>query len=153
MDSPVMQGLIQNDYEVLIFDEPIDEYCFQKISMFEKTKLVNVAKGEFQLPQTDDDRKRQKALRKMYSPLTEWWMKLRVTIFESIEVSQRLTTDPAIVVASKYADSANMARIFNAQANQVKTLARPNEKILEINPDHPIIKELLHLVVEEPESP
>lgn len=88
----------------------------------------------------------------MYSPLTEWWIKLRKSIFEKVEVSQRLTTDPAIVVAAKYADSANMARIFNAQANQVKTVPRPNEKILEINANHPIIKELLHLAVNEPES-
>jgi len=28
MDSPQMQALVANDYEVFIFDEPIDEYCF-----------------------------------------------------------------------------------------------------------------------------
>ena len=45
-----------------------------------------------------------------------------------------------------------MERIFSAQANNVKTVPRPNEKILEINPNHPVIKHLLDLINNDPES-
>lgn len=49
MQSPIIQSLIQKDYEVLLFDEPIDEYAFQRISKYEDKELVNVAKGDFKV--------------------------------------------------------------------------------------------------------
>ena len=69
-----------------------------------------------------------------------------------MEISQRLTTEAAVIVGHKSADSANMERIFSAQANNIKTVPRPNEKVLELNPNHPVIKHLLHLVQNDPES-
>lgn len=63
-----------------------------------------------------------------------------------------MTTEAAVIVGHKSADSANMERIFSAQANSIKTVPRPNEKVLELNPNHPVIKHLLHLVQNDPES-
>lgn len=60
------------------------------------------------------------------------------------KVSNRLANTPAVVVTSKYGWSANMERIMKSQ-----TLSEPaklgymgGKRILEINPRHPIIKEL-----------
>ena len=50
MTSPVIQSLIEKDYEVLLMDEPIDEYVLSRITHFDGKKLVNIAKGEFKLP-------------------------------------------------------------------------------------------------------
>lgn len=81
MASPVIQSLVQKDFEVFLFDEPIDEYAFQRVGNFEGKTLVNIAKGDFKLPEDDSERRRTKALKKTFSPLTEWWMALRKNVF------------------------------------------------------------------------
>lgn len=54
MKSPVIEGLIKKGYEVLILDDPVDEFAFQHLNEYEKKKLVNVGKGDFKLPEDDD---------------------------------------------------------------------------------------------------
>jgi len=74
LKAPVLQALLKKGYEVLILDDPVDEYCFQHLNEYEKKKLVNVGKGEFKFPDDDDlSRRRQKKLKKMFQPLTDWW--------------------------------------------------------------------------------
>lgn len=50
MQAPALQSLIRKGYEVLLLDEPIDEFCFQHMGEYEKKKLINVEKGEFKFP-------------------------------------------------------------------------------------------------------
>ena len=41
--------MIKKDYEVLLFDEPLDEYSLQRLTHFEGKNLVNVGKGDFKV--------------------------------------------------------------------------------------------------------
>merc|ERR1719240_1208398 len=70
--SPLIQGLVKRNYEVLLMDDPIDEYTMQHLGEYEKKKLVNVGKGEFKFPEDEDEKQKIKKLKKMYQPLTEW---------------------------------------------------------------------------------
>lgn len=145
--SPTIQGLLKRGYEVLILDDPIDEFCLQHLQEYEKKKLVNTAKADFKMPEDDLDKKRLKKLKKMYQPLTDWWKKTESQHIDSVVVTQRLTEDPCVIVATEYGYSANMERISKAQAyGQNAGGAGPQKSILEINPHHPIIKELLERV-------
>ena len=117
MKSPILQGLLKRGYEVLLLDDPIDEFCFQHLNEYGKKKLVNVAKGGFKFPDDDDfGRKRQKKLTKMFEPLTKWWSTLMGETLEKVEVSQRLVDDPVVILSSEHGQSANMERITRAQA-------------------------------------
>lgn len=157
LKAPAIQGLLKKNYEVLLLDDPIDEYCMQHLTEYEKLKLVNVAKGEFKLPTDDDLEKRKlKKLRKMYEPLTRWWRTALKDYVETVEVSTRLVEDPALVVASEHGYSPNMERISRAQAYSSSDKQNPfmsSKRKLEINPSHPIIKELLERVKDSPDSP
>merc|ERR1719158_1558858 len=63
---------------------------------------------------------------------------------EKAVVSNRLLETPAIIVSSQYGWSTNMERIMKAQTmgNNDKANAMVSQKTLEINPAHPIIREL-----------
>ena len=65
------------------------------------------------------------------------------TVFQ-VTVSNRLVSSPCCVVTSQYGWSANMERIMKAQAlRDTSTMGyMAAKKHLEINPDHPIIKNL-----------
>jgi HSP90 family molecular chaperone len=133
-----------------LLDDPIDEFTFQHLTEFEKKKLVNVGKGDFKFPDDDDiERKRFKKLKKMFQPLTDWWKNLLSVDLENVQISQRLVDDPCVVVSTEQGYSANMERISKAQAYSNTDRNNPyanSKKILEINPNHPAIKELFERV-------
>jgi HSP90 family molecular chaperone len=75
-DSNFIQKLKHRDFEVLLLDDPIDEYTMQNLVEYEKKKLKNVAKGDLKLDDEDLIKKKKKALKKMYKPLIDWWKNL-----------------------------------------------------------------------------
>jgi len=150
---PTIQGLLKRGYEVLLLDDPVDEFCMQHLNEYEKKKLVNVAKGDFKMPTDDEtEKKRMKKLKKMYEPLTDWWKNLLKDQLDSVTISDRLVEDPCVVVATSYGHSAYMERIQKAQAYGNNNPMLNSKKILEINPNHPVIKELLERVKEQGEN-
>jgi len=142
----------EKDINVLILDDPIDEFCVQNLGEYEKKKLKNVAKGDIKFGDEDDlQKKKEKKLREAFKVLVDWWKKLLGANVENIKISKRLTDTSCIIVTSEYGYTANMARIQKAQAftNQDKKDASymHGKKTLEINVDHPAIKELRERVL------
>lgn len=85
MKQPEIQGFLKRGYEVLLLEDPIDEFCFQHLNEFEKKKLVNIGKGDVKLPEDDEaTRKRNKKLKKMYEPLTTWWKEVFPDVLEKV---------------------------------------------------------------------
>jgi len=152
LKSPLIQRLIAKEIEVLLLDDPIDEFTVQNLSEYEKFKLVNVSKGGLKLFDDDElEKKKFKKLREAYKPLTDWWKNLLGDKVEKIELSKRLTDTPCIVVSSEYGHTATMEKITKAQAfnsadkNQSFMMGK---KTLELNPHHASMKELLKRIKE-----
>jgi len=72
-DSTFIQKLKARKIEVLLLDDPIDEYTMQNLAEFEKKKTKNVAKGDLKLDSEEDLKAKKKALKKIYKPLIDWW--------------------------------------------------------------------------------
>ncbi len=72
-NSTFIQKLKAKNIEVLLLDDPIDEYTMQNLAEYEKKKTKNVAKGDLKLDSAEDIKKKKKALKKMYKPLIDWW--------------------------------------------------------------------------------
>ena len=152
MNSPLIQKFKDKELNVLLLDDPIDEFCVQNLGEYEKKKLKNVAKGDIKFGDEDDaQKKREKKIKDSYKVLVDWWKKLLGSKVEGIKISKRLVDNPCVIVTSEYGYTANMARIQKAQAftNQDKKDASYmyGKKTLEINPDHPSIKELRERVL------
>lgn len=152
MRSPLIQSLIEKKIEVLLLDDPIDEFCMQNLSEYEKMKLMNVSKGNLKLSEdTSMERAKFRKLRDAYKPLMDWWKNLLGDKVEKIDLSKRLVDTPCIVVSSEYGHTAQMEKITKAQAfnspdkNQAFTMGK---RTLEINPSHPSMKELLKRIKE-----
>ena len=69
-------------------------------------------------------------------------------------MSPRVETTPCILVTSQYGNSANMERIMRSQAfsDPARAQYMSSQKVMEINPRHPIIAELNRQVEEDPEA-
>uniref|UniRef100_A0A671ST20 Endoplasmin n=1 Tax=Sinocyclocheilus anshuiensis TaxID=1608454 RepID=A0A671ST20_9TELE len=151
--SPFVEKLLKKGYEVVYLTEPVDEYCIQALPEFDGKRFQNVAKEGVKFDESDKAKEKREALEKDFEPLTTW-MKEKI---EKAILSQRLTKSPCALVASQYGWSGNMERIMKAQAYQTGKDISTNyyasqKKTLEINPKHPLIKEMLRRVKEDGED-
>lgn len=111
-----MKGLAKKGYEVLLCDDPIDEYVFNVLKEYEGKNIVNVGKGDFKMPEDGErERKVQKYLTRHYEPYVEFAKKILFEKVNNVIISNRLTTEPCVVVADSYGHSAFMDKIQKAQ--------------------------------------
>jgi len=151
--SPLIERVIKRGYEVLYMVDPIDEYTLQHVSKYDnKYKLTNLGKEGVKLDDKDVEEDKKKA-EEEYKPLVDYLKDTLADKLEKVIVTDRLTTSPCALVSTSYGYTANMERIIKAQALGVKG-SQPYvpKKILEINPRHPILKELLRRVTENKED-
>lgn len=156
--SPFVENLLKKGYEVIYLTEPVDEYCIQALPEFDGKRFQNVAKEGVKFDESDKAKEKREALEKEYEPLTTWLKdKALADKIEKAVLSQRLTKSPCALVASQYGWSGNMERIMKAQAYQTGKDISTNyyasqKKTLEINPRHPLIKQMLNRVKDNAED-
>ncbi len=150
LKNPILQKYQKKGYEVLILDDPIDEFTVQHLSEYEKRKVKSIAKDDVN-PFDDDEisKKKLQKLKEMYKPLTEFWKKHLGKEAEKVTITNKLDDEPCYIFTSQYGYSAQMEKINRAQAfaNQEKAASYMlAKKTLELNPHHPVMKELLQKV-------
>merc|ERR1711870_17071 len=155
--APSLQVFKKKDIEVLMLADHLDEPCIQKLADYEGKKFVSIQKADVKLDETEDEKKKFSKIKDMFKPLTDWWkekltdltekgaMKDAGVKVEKVEVSKRLTDSPVVVVTSQFGYSAQQEKVMKAQAfqnkDQLSMMSGP--KTLEIDPNHPVIADLL----------
>jgi len=155
--SPFVERLLKKGYEVLYLTEAVDEYAISAIPEFEGKKFQNVAKEGFSIDgDTKAAKERKEALKEQFEPLTKWMGEeaLKDHILRA-EVSERLDQSPCALITSRFGWTANMQRIIGSQTHsKTQDMQRDyylnQKKAMEINPRHPLIKELLRRVEDNP---
>ncbi|XP_071525720.1 endoplasmin homolog isoform X2 [Panulirus ornatus] len=155
-NSPFVERLIKKGYEVLFLTEAIDEYAINAIPEFEGKKFQNVAKEGLTIDEGEGAKERMEELKKVFEPLTKWLSEeaLKDEIVKA-EVGERLTKSPCALVSSQFGWTANMQRIVTSQTHAKSRDTQreyylSQKKTLEINPRHPLVKELLKRVEDNP---
>lgn len=139
-NSPILEGFKKRDWEVLLLDDPVDEWVTMHVREFEGTPLKSASSGELPADEKSDDPVAQKA-REQAEPLASWLHGLLSDKVADVRLSTRLTDSPAVLVDQEGAMSANLERILKA-ANQKVSGTR---RVLEINPEHAMVKNLARL--------
>jgi len=164
--APALQIFKKKDIEVLMLPDHLDEPCIQKLADYEGKKFVSIQKADVKLDETEEEKKRYSKLKDMYKPLTDWWktalgdltekgaMKDAGVKVEAVTISKRLTESPVVVVTSQFGYSAQQEKIMKAQAfqNKDQLSMMAGRKTLEINPNHPVIVDLLNKVKADKED-
>merc|ERR1711866_41841 len=164
--APALQVFKKKDLEVLLLSDHLDEPCIQKLADYEGKKFVSIQKADVKLDETEEEKKKFSKMKDMYKPLTDWWkdkltdytekgaMKDAGVKIEKVELSKRLTDSPVVVVTSQFGYSAQQEKIMKAQAFQNKDQLgmMSGRKTLEINPNHPVVVDLLSKVKADKED-
>ncbi|GMN42083.1 hypothetical protein TIFTF001_011295 [Ficus carica] len=150
--APFLEKLVQKDIEVLYLIEPIDEVAIQNLQTYKEKKFVDISKEDLELG--DEDEVKERETKQEYILLCDWVKQQLGDKVAKVQVSKRLSSSPCVLVSGKFGWSANMERLMKAQAlGDTSSLEfMRGRRILEINPDHPIIKDLNAACKNAPDS-
>merc|ERR1712127_1077779 len=166
LKAPALQIFKKKDLEVLMLSDHLDEPCLQKLADYEGKKFVSIQKADVKLDETEEEKKKFSKLKDMYKPLTDWWkdklsdftekgdLKDAGVKIEAVSLSKRLTNSPVVVVTSQFGYSAQQEKIMKAQAfqNKDQISMMSGRKTLEINPNHPVVIDLLQKIKDGKEN-
>ncbi len=139
-NSPQLEIFRKKGIEVLLLTDRVDEWMLSHLYEFDGKPLQSVAKGGVDLSklQDDDEKKAAEATAEALKPLLE---RLKVVLKDrakDVRTSTRLVDSPACIVVDEGGMSSHLARMLK-QAGQDASKSLP---ILEVNPDHALVKRL-----------
>jgi heat shock protein beta len=155
--SPVIEKLKSRGYDVLFATEPLDEIMFESLSSFKDVDIKDAGKDTLGLDDDDEESKKKKEeLNREYVDVISYLETALSGQVEKVTVSDLLTDSPAALVQGAYGMSPSMQRYMKAQAvaagSEVGDLDNMNKVCMEINPKHPIVKDLQNMVKGDKES-
>jgi molecular chaperone HtpG len=149
-NSPFLEKLIAKGYDVLFMVDPMDEYIVQKFTEYEGKKLLSVTKEGLELDSTETEKMQFEQDKKDTEDLCKTIKEVLSENLEKVVVSNRLSNSPCCLVTGQFGVTANMERIMKAQALRANNgMGTSPKKIMEINPQHPIIKTLIDKIKTE----
>jgi len=146
--SPHLDVVRQLEYEVLLMADPVDAFMMVRLNEYQDHKLVNVADAELEIPSSEDDgaEEVEETGVEDLSVLLESFKSQLGDKISDVRVTKRLSESPARLVDPEGALNQEMQRVYR-MLNQEYEVPK---KVLELNPQHAIIKRLNELPAEDP---
>ena len=136
-NSPLMESYKKNNIEVLILDDKeIDEVITPAIGSYKEWDVKDITSCE--APKTEQTEEEAKEVEAEYKSIVE---KIKETLGDAVsdvKTTTRLSDSPSCVVKDPNDPMAQMAAMMKSMGQEMPESA----PILEINPDHAIVKSL-----------
>lgn len=151
--SPHLEALKSRGHDVLLMTDPVDEWVLQSVPEFDGKPFKSATKAEAPTGDAGDDADGAET-EPAPSPIDPLLAQAKVLLGDRIleaRASSRLTDSAACLVDSAFGLSKNMERILRMARNQPVMGAAA--RILELNPDHVLVKRANELAQTSPEDP
>lgn len=139
-NSPHLEILKKKGVEVLLLSERIDEWMMNYLTEFDGKSFQSVTRGQLDLGalEDEDDKKQQEKLASESESLVKRVTDVLGDDVKEVRVTSRLTDSPACLVTGDDEMSSQMIKLMEAAGQK----APETKGVLELNPEHPIIKKL-----------
>ena len=134
-------------FEILYLTENVDEFAIKMLMNYEGKEFKSVSAGDLDL-ETEEEKKEIEEKSKEHADLFNDMQKALEGKVKSVRLSQRLKSHP-VCLTSEGALSLEMEKVLNAMPTDQKVQA---DRVLEINPEHPIFAKLVQLQKENPDK-
>jgi molecular chaperone HtpG len=141
-NSPHLELFKKKGIEVLLMSDRVDEWLMSHLTEYDGKPLVSVAKGDLDLGNLEDKDEQQKLkeAEKSYKNLLKRMQETLGEKVKEVRLSHRLTNSPSCMVVEQHDMAVSMQKILKQAGHQL-----PETKpILEVNPEHPLVKRLNH---------
>jgi len=138
--SPQLEVFKKKGIEVLLMTDRVDEWALNFLQDFDGTPLQSVAKGAVDLGklQNEEEKKAAEEAAEAFKPVLAQLKEALKDRADDVRATSRLVDSPACLVVSDSGMSLQLARLLK-QAGQPAPESKP---VLEVNPEHPLVKKL-----------
>jgi molecular chaperone HtpG len=151
-NSPHLEVFKKKEIEVLFMIESVDEFILSGFGEYDKKKLKSIAQGDIDLGTEEEktiaEEQKKEASGKYKKLIKKVQDSLKDDVKE-VRLSDRLTDSASCLVTDDGDMNPQMERIFAAMNQAVPETKR----ILELNPDHPVIETMNDLFAADKKNP
>lgn len=143
-NSPHLELVEQQDVDVLLFSSEVDPFMLMRLKSFAEKDLANLAlEGQHPEKAAEEDKEVDQI---ETQTLVGRFKKVLGEKVSDIRTTDRLTRSPARLVNAEGAMTPEMQRVYELLKQEHEETA----KVLEINPNHPLVEGMINLPEGEP---
>ena len=150
--SPHLEGFKAKGVEVLYMIDPVDEFWLPSVGKFSEKDFQSITKGGADLDKIKTNKKDKKEdSKKDNKNIDKLVASIKVSLgdeVKEVKASERLTDSAVCLVAGEGDMDMHLEKLLK----QHQQINKTTQKILEINPSHPLIKDLLKILDNEKEK-
>ncbi len=147
MAMPQMDVIKKHGYDVLILTDDVDEFLIRILGKYDEKEFKSINQGDLDLLD-DESNEKIKELNEEKKPLLDAIKEALKDDVKDVILSKRLT-DSAVCLVSSDGLSFEMEKVLSAMPNNQGMKA---ERVLEINPNHPLFNALENIYLNDPTS-
>ncbi|ANT64784.1 MULTISPECIES: molecular chaperone HtpG [Prosthecochloris] len=139
LNHPNLEYFRKKGIEVLLLTDPVDVFVIPSINEYDKKPLKSIEKADIDFSK-DETGEKESVSKEMVAPLLHVFRETLGDKVEDVAESHRLVSSPVTLVSGKDAMDSQVERMMKMMNKDGS--APVSKKILEINPSHPIIRNL-----------
>lgn len=148
---PIVQTLKKKDFEVIYLLDDVDEFVMQTLQQFREKTFKNASQGNLDLD-TEEEKKELEQTTSDNKDLLDFMKDALKDEVAEVRISNRLSDDPVCLTAGEGV-SFEMEKVFaNMPEGNGPMGGMKAERILELNPNHPIFQTLKTLFTSDKEK-
>ncbi|MDO9085743.1 MAG: molecular chaperone HtpG [Anaerolineaceae bacterium] len=144
LNSPHLEIFKKQNIDVITFTDPIDPFVLMRINKYKEHDLVNVTSKDLDLPEKEIEEEETQEQNLDQNELNELMTFFKTTLTDrvkEIRTTNKLVDSPARLVDLEGSPSQEIQKAYRYLHKEFES----PEKILEINPNHPIIMNLANI--------
>lgn len=148
---PIVQTLKKKDFAVIYLLDDVDEFVMQTLQQFREKTFKNASQGNLDLD-TEEEKKELEQTTSDNKDLLDFMKDALKDEVAEVKISNRLSDDPVCLTAGEGV-SFEMEKVFaNMPEGNGPMGGMKAERILELNPNHPIFQTLKTLFTSDKEK-
>ncbi len=149
LSHPNLEYFRKKGIEVLLLVDPVDVFVIPSINEYDEKPLKSIEKADIDFAAEEEEKEGEALAGSMIEPVLKIFRETLGEKVEDVVESRRLVNSPVTLVGSKDAMDTQVERMLRMMNKETA----PGKKILEVNPSHPIIKNLAGLCVLNDKNP
>jgi molecular chaperone HtpG len=145
---PQSERVRDKGFEILYLTDDVDEFVIQVMNSYKEKTFKSITQGELDLMDDQEKaevKKQEESSQDVFAAIKE---ELK-DVVEDVKISKRLKTHPVCLVSSEGL-SFEMEKVLSHMPDAQENMKA--KRILELNPDHPLLETLKNLVSKNPEK-
>ncbi len=144
---PQAEALKEKGYELLCLTDNVDEFALRVLEKYQEKEFKNISSEGLDL-QSEEEKERAKELSEGHKDLLEAMGKALEGKVKEVKLSGSLKSHAACI-STEGMISTEMEKVLNSMPAREKIQA---QRVLELNPDHPVFQKLCGLLESDPEK-